>query len=54
MNPIPEPDELLEAECNAHGLYGLPEPLLAERSAAQASEPMQPMRAALASAPKTE
>jgi hypothetical protein len=25
MNPIPEPDELLESECNAQGLYGLPE-----------------------------
>ncbi len=25
MNPIPEPVELLEAECNALGLYGLPE-----------------------------
>ena len=24
MNPIPEPDELLESECNAQGLYGLP------------------------------
>jgi len=25
MNPIPEPAELFEAECNALGLYGLPE-----------------------------
>ncbi len=24
MNPIPEPTELLESECNAQGLYGLP------------------------------
>jgi hypothetical protein len=24
MNPIPEPAELLESECNAQGLYGLP------------------------------
>jgi hypothetical protein len=24
MNPIPEPAELHEAECNALGLYGLP------------------------------
>lgn len=53
MNPIPEPDELLEAECNAQGLYGLPEPLLAERSGAQASEAAPPMQAALAPAPKT-
>lgn len=28
MNPLPEPDELLEAECNALGFYGLPEPLV--------------------------
>lgn len=27
MNPIPEPAELFEAECNALGLYGLPEAL---------------------------
>lgn len=27
MNIIPEPVELLEAECNALGLYGLPEAL---------------------------
>ncbi len=25
MNPIPEPTELFESECNAQGLYGLPE-----------------------------
>ncbi len=36
MNPIPEPDELLESECNAQGLYGLPEAAFA-RSPAHAA-----------------
>ena len=31
MNPIPEPDELLESECNAQGLYGLPAGAFAQR-----------------------
>ena len=33
MNPIPEPNELLEAECNAQGLYGLPPDAFAHRAA---------------------
>lgn len=53
MNPIPEPDELLEAECNAQGLYGLPEPLLAERSGAPDCEAAPPTQAARSPAPRT-
>jgi len=34
MNPIPEPDELLESECNAQGLYGLPPEAFARKSIA--------------------
>ena len=37
MNPLQEPDELLEAECNAQGLYGLPEPLPIQQAPAAAS-----------------
>lgn len=32
MNPIPEPDELLESECNAQGPYGLPPEAFARRA----------------------
>ncbi len=34
MNPIPEPPELLEAECNAQGPYGLPPEAFAPPSGA--------------------
>jgi len=34
MNPIPEPDELLESECNAQGPYGLPPEAFARRAKA--------------------
>lgn len=40
MNPIPEPAELHEAECNALGLYGLPAAAL-EHLAADRSGPAQ-------------
>lgn len=54
MNQIPEPEELLEAECNAQGLYGLPEPLFAERAGAQASEAAPAVRAAPPPVPGSE
>jgi len=50
MNPIPEPDELLESECNALGLYGLPEPLLPVHAGAEGFDADPPARAALAPA----
>jgi hypothetical protein len=34
MNPIPEPEELLESECNAQGLYGLPPEAFARKTVA--------------------
>lgn len=43
MNTLPEPDELMEAECNAHGLYGLPEPLPSAQAPAEL--PGQPRQA---------
>lgn len=48
MNPIPEPIELQEAECNALGLYGLPEALPAAgrdapgQAAAVPAAPLEP------------
>lgn len=44
MNPIPEPDELREAECNAQGLYGLPAEAFASaaRLASGASQAQHP------------
>jgi len=48
MNPIPEPPELLEAECNAQGPYGLPPEAFApqtgdgrSRDTTQAQDPTQ-------------
>jgi len=45
MNPIPEPDELREAECNAQGLYGLPEAFAGIGEAAPAVDARAPMQA---------
>lgn len=48
MNPIPEPIELQEAECNALGLYGLPEALPTAsrdalgKAAALSAAPLEP------------
>jgi hypothetical protein len=48
MNPIPEPTELLESECNAQGLYGLPKAELVRQpgsgsaAARPASQPPEP------------
>ena len=43
MNPIPEPIELQEAECNALGLYGLPEALPMARQDAPAQTAAAPV-----------
>lgn len=45
MNPIPEPDELREAECNAQGLYGLPEAFAGTGDVAAADGERAPMQA---------
>lgn len=55
MKPLQEPDELLEAECNAQGLYGLPEPLPIRQAPVDASgERCRDARRALPDAPDAD
>lgn len=49
MNMIPEPAELLESECNAQGLYGLPEPLLSANDSSHGCAEPEPSFRLLAS-----